>query len=207
MIDAGVGGRLLGRHVGRRAERDAGGGELLPSGGFADGLGHTEVGHQRMAAGEEHVVGLDVAVHDAAPVRVRQGVGHLDQDLHRVVDRQLALPGNPGAERLALDVGHDVPEEPPGFTRVMQRQDVGVLKLGRELDLTQEPLGAERDGELGAEHLESDEPLVPEVPCEVHRGHAALPELALNGIAVCQGRGQGWGVGGHGLWVEGPRIH
>jgi hypothetical protein len=31
---------------------------------------------------------------------------------------------------------------------------------------------------------------VPEVPGEVHRGHAALPELALDGVAVGQGRGQ-----------------
>ena len=44
--------------------------------------------------GEQHVVGLDVAVHHAPGVGVRQGVGHLDQDLDRLVDRQLALDGS-----------------------------------------------------------------------------------------------------------------
>lgn len=42
-----------------------------------------------------------------------------------------------------------------GFPRVVQREDVRLLQLGRELDLTEEALSAERSGELGAEHLES----------------------------------------------------
>ncbi len=61
-----------------------------------------------------------------------------------------------------------------------------MLQLGRELDLAQEALGAERGGELGAEHLERDQPLVPQVAREIDRGHAALPELALDGVAVGQ---------------------
>jgi hypothetical protein len=32
--------------------------------------------------------------------------------------------------------------------------------------------------------------LVPEIPREVHGGHAALPELALDGVAVGQGGGE-----------------
>ena len=61
-----------------------------------------------------------------------------------------------------------------------------MLELGRKLDLAQEALGAERGGELGAEHLEGDQALVPQVAREIDRGHPALPELALDGVAVGQ---------------------
>ena len=40
--------------------------------------------------------------------------------------------------------------------------------------------------------------LVLQVLGEVHGGHAALPELALEAVAVLQGVGQGWVDGGHG---------
>jgi hypothetical protein len=141
--------------------------------------------------GEQHVVGFHVAVHHAVLVRVGQRVRYLDQDPDGVVDRQLAPVGEPGPERLTLDVRHDVVEEPARFTRVVQREDVGMLELGRELDLAEEALGAERGGELGPEHLEGDQSLVPEVPREVNGGHAALPELALDGVAAGQRGGKG----------------
>ena len=62
-----------------------------------------------------------------------------------------------------------------------------MLELGRELDLAEEALGAERGGELGPEHLEGDQALVPQVAREIDRGHAALPELALDGVAAGEG--------------------
>ena len=48
------------------------------------------------------------------------------------------------------------------------------------LDLAQEPLGAERGGELRAQHLDRDVAVVLEVVREVDGGHAAAPELALD---------------------------
>ena len=59
-----------------------------------------------------------------------------------------------------------------------------MLEPGGEPDLAQEPLGAERGGELGVQHLERDRPVVPEVLREVDRGHAAAAELALERVAV-----------------------
>ena len=44
----------------------------------------------------------------------------------------------------------------------------------------EEPLGAERGGQLRAQHLEGDRPVVPEVVGEVDRGHAAAAQLALD---------------------------
>jgi hypothetical protein len=63
-----------------------------------------------------------------------------------------------------------------------------MLKVGGGADLTEEPLGADHGGELGPEQLEGDPPLVPEIVSQVHRGHAARTQLALEVIAVRQGR-------------------
>ena len=57
---------------------------------------------------------------------------------------------------------------------------------GRSLDLAQEAIRAEHRSEFGVEHLERDEPLVPEVASEVHGRHAAAPEFALEHVAVGQ---------------------
>jgi hypothetical protein len=62
-----------------------------------------------------------------------------------------------------------------------------VLQAGGDPDLPEEPLGSERGGELGAQHLERDGPIVPEVVGEIDGGHAATAKLALDPIAIGQG--------------------
>ena len=63
------------------------------AGGFAHRLGNPEVRHQRVPATEQHVVGLDVTVDDALPVRVGQRVENVmeDRGLVLVDDRQNIL--------------------------------------------------------------------------------------------------------------------
>ena len=195
VVEVRVGRGLLRRHVGRSAERHAGGGELLPAGRLAHRLGHAEIGDERVPAGEHHVVGLDVAVHHALAVGVGQRVHHLDQDLDRVVHRQLAYAREPLAERFALDVRHHEVEEAAGLAGVVERQDVRMLQAGRHLDFAEEPLAAERGGELGPQHLERHLAPVPEILGEVHRGHAAGADLPLDAVAV----GEGGGEAGEGL--------
>ena len=102
-------------------------------------------------------------------------------------DRELLLAVEPVAQRLALDEGHDVEEVAVGLARVEQRQDVRVLEVGRELDLGQEALGADHGGELGAQDLERDAAVVPDVLGEIDRGHAAGADLAVEAVAVRQG--------------------
>ena len=89
-------------------------------------------------------------------------------------------------ERLALDERHDVVEQALGLARVVEAEDVGVLEVGGDPDLAEEAVGAERGGELGAEHLDGDRPLVLEVLGEVDRGHAAFADLALDVVAISQ---------------------
>ena len=54
---------------------------------------------------EQDVLGLDVAMHHALAVGVGQGVGHLTGYADGVVDRELLLALEPGAEGFALDKG------------------------------------------------------------------------------------------------------
>ena len=185
----------------RRAERHAGLGHPVPA-GLARRQGDAEVGHQRLAVVQQDVLGLDVAVDHPVPVGVVERGGHLARDPHRLGDGELLLPVEPGPERLALDERHDVEEEAVGLARVEQRQDVRVLEVGGELDLGQEPLGADDGRELGAEQLERDPPVVAEVLGQVDGGHAAGADLALDPVAVGQGELEAALRLGHaaGLW-------
>ena len=94
-------------------------------------------------------------------------------------------------QRLSFDVGHYVIQQTGGFARIVQRQDVGVVEPGRELDFPEKALGAEGGGDLGAQDLDSDGAAVPEIAREVHGGHPPVPQLALEGVAVGQRRAQG----------------
>ena len=62
-----------------------------------------------------------------------------------------------------------------------------MLQAGGDPDLLEESLRSERGGELGAQDLERDGPIVPEVAGEIDGGHAAASELALDAIAIGQG--------------------
>ncbi len=94
----------------------------------------------------------------------------------------------PGAERLTFDEGHHIIEEAVGLARIDQPQDVRMLQAGGGLDLAEEALAADDGRELGVEDLDGDLAAVLQVLGEVDRGHAALAELALDAIAVAQGR-------------------
>ncbi len=65
-----------------------------------------------------------------------------------------------------------------------------MLKIRRCLDFTQEALGADDRRQLGPQHLDGDLAVVLDVLGQVHGGHAALAELALEAVAVGQGLGQ-----------------
>ena len=98
MIEVRIGGRLFRGHVRRRAQRNAGGRQRLASSRLRDRLRYAEIRHQRVAAPQHDVLGLDVAVHYAVRVGLGQRVHHVAEDAHRVRDWQRALPGEPVAE-------------------------------------------------------------------------------------------------------------
>ena len=74
----------------------------------------------------------------------------------------------------------------PGGTRVEQRQDVGVGQVGGDLDLAQEPLGAQGCSQVGTQYLDRYFAIMPYVVGEIHRGHAALTDLTVDLVAAGQ---------------------
>ncbi len=89
----------------------------------------------------------------------------------------------PLAQRRAVDVRHDVVQEPADLARVVEGEDVRVGEAGGDLDFLEKALGSEEGGEPGQQHLERDRALMLAVVSQVHGGHAAAPECAANLIA------------------------
>jgi hypothetical protein len=153
-----------------------------------------EVGHQCVSPGEQNILRLYVAMDDLPAVGIIQRLGHLPCDPDGLLDRQLKIPAQALAQGLALDERHGKPEHPARpchcvhLTGVVHRQDVGMLKPGGQPDLPQESLGPKRSGQIGVEHLERNQAVVLQVMRQIHHGHAPVAELALDGVAVVQGR-------------------
>ena len=210
-VDLPLGHRLLRAHVGRRADGEAGLRQALAPGGV-DRPGDAEVGHPRVPAREHDVLGLDVAVNDPAGMGIAKRLGDLARHLEGVVERQLLLALHAVAEGLPRDVGHDVVEQPPAIVgggldhaAVEEGQDVRMVELGGDGDLAEEPLGAERVGELGVEDLDRHRAVVLEIVREVDGGHAALAQLPLDAVAVRQCLGKTTGCVRH-LRVQGSHV-
>ena len=183
-----VGRALLRTHVGGRAQREAGLRQALAGG--VHGSGDAEVGEHASLALEQDVLRLDVAMDDALPLGISQGVGYRPGDPQRIRQRELGLARQAAPERLALHVGHGEPEPAGCLTGVVDRQDVRVVEPGGEPDLPDEPLGAQRVRQLGMENLQGDGAVVPDIAGQVDGGHAAAAELALEHVAVPESFGE-----------------
>ena len=176
---------LLGRHVGGGADREPGLGQLVAARG-ADGARDPEVGDDRVTARQHDVLGLDVAMHHVVVMRVPKRFSDFAGDLQRVVDRQLGLALQPVAEGFAFDERHDVVERSARVARIVDRQDVGMLQAGGELDLAQEPVAAEADRDLGPQRLQGDEALVARVAREVNQRHPSTAQLPIDDVVTGQ---------------------
>ena len=73
-----------------------------------------------------------------------------------------------------------------------------MLEPCRDLDLADKPLGAERGGEFGPQHLEGHLAVVLEVAGKIDRRHPARANLPLDGVAVGEGGGEAGELVGHG---------
>jgi hypothetical protein len=72
-----------------------------------------------------------------------------------------------------------------------------MLQVGDGLDLEQESLGADDGRQFGPEHFDRHPAPMLEILGQVHRGHAALPQLPLDAVAVGQRCPQAVGDTGH----------
>src|SRR5256714_14643479 len=102
-----------------------------------------EIGNERLPIlSQQDVLWLDVSVDHAASMCVLERARDLGRDPYGVDDWQLPFPREPGAQRLTIDVGHHVKQQPALAAGVEERQDVRVLQVRRELDLLEKALGA-----------------------------------------------------------------
>ena len=65
-----------------------------------------------------------------------------------------------------------------------------MLELGLDPDLALEALGAHGGRDLGAEDLDGDRTVVPEVPGAEHDTHASVTDLAVDLVSTRQRRAQ-----------------
>lgn len=77
-----------------------------------------------------------------------------------------------------------------GRVRIVEREDVGMAQAGRDLDLSQETLGADRGRQLRVEHLDGHLATVLPIGGEVDGRHATASQHALEAVS---GGGQDFG--------------
>jgi hypothetical protein len=159
--------------------------------GGAAVVGDAEVGDQRAAGAglQQDVVRLDVAVDDAAAVRVGERPGDLAQHARGVGRRKGTARAEPLAERLAGDVAHDEEDEAARRADAMDGDDVRVREPGGGARLAHEAVA--RGGGAGEgrrEHLEGDVAVELHVAREVDDAHPAAAELALEGVLAGERR-------------------
>ncbi len=154
----------------------------------ADGerLGHAEVGDDGDAVGEQHVVGLDVAVHHAPGVGVAQRGGDVAQHPDRLGHRKVAVAQQAGAQRFAVHVRHGEVGQAHRLAGGQEGNDVGMLELGGEVDLAAEPLDAHPGRQLGQQYLDDDPALERRLQRQEDAGHPAAAELALDPVGIAE---------------------
>ena len=188
MVGVRVGGNLLGRHVGRGTERVADSCQALAveRSGRRERLGNSKVGDGSGATRDEHVVRLDVPVHDAVLVCVRERPCDVPQHGDGVDHRDRLAAIQPAAERVAGDVGHREVGKPVRFARREHRDDMRVLELRRDEDLAMEALAVDSGGEIGRENLDDDVAREASVMRDEHARHSPTRKLALEPVALAE---------------------
>ncbi len=169
--------RLLGRHVGRRADGGAGVGQ-------AGGVGVHDGGDAEVEHGDgavllhHHVARLEVAVDDRHGVHGAQYGAQLRGDGRRPLPRVGVVFGEVVAEVGAVDVLHDEEQLLALAARVVHRDQAGVVDLGGHPALAHEAaaqfVGLLSGHLVGAQQLHRHAPVQPFVVGRPDLSHAAL---------------------------------
>ncbi len=128
---------LLRRHVLRRTKDPAGGGPSSEGSCFGDAKVH----HRHVAVGPDHDVGgLDVAVHQPAPMGIVQRRGHLPDHVHDAPRGQSPLLEDHLLEGPALQELHGHVNRARLPAKLVNNHNVGMFEVGSQLGLALEPL-------------------------------------------------------------------
>ena len=170
---------LLGRHVARAARNafDARHVRILDQ-------RDAEIDDAHVVVEREHdVARLDVAMNDAAAMRVVQALRALEQDLDDVVDAQQVVGAAIRVERArAVHVLRDDVVAAVFLARVVDRQDVGVLEAPHHLRFVEEHLASDARLllvflALDVVELDRDVAAVIRIVRQEYSARAALPDL------------------------------
>ena len=127
-------------------------------------------------AGEEEVLGLQVAVHDAASVGGVQAAADLHGQLQRLADGERSVQ-QPLPEGLAFEQLENGVKRPVLGPEIVESQDVRVIQGGHRPRLLPEALDAAGGlGALGGQHLDRDISAQARVVGAVHLAHASCAE-------------------------------
>jgi hypothetical protein len=118
-------------------------------------------------------------MHDSLLMSVGERVGRLAGDSERLGEWHTGLAEKTLPQGFTLHERHDIVQKAVRRAGVEQRQNVRVLEIGDDPDLTEESRRAQRGCDLRAEDFERDLALVTQVAGEVDGGHAALTQLPL----------------------------
>ena len=157
------------------------------SGITADDLRHAEVEDlERVVRQHDEVARLDVAMDDAARMRVMHGVRELGQQVHTTRERDRLVAAQHLRHRLALGVFHREVEATVGeLPEVVDRDDVGMAQPVDRTRLAAKPRHELRIvGERPGQDLQRLVPLQREVFDEVNLAHPPTPQLAEDPPAI-----------------------
>ena len=115
-------------------------------------------------------------------VRVVKCVRDLFAKLQRLVDREPSTLRNIFAKCRSLDKRHNIVELAFDLTRVVQGNDVGVIKARRYPYLLKKSTGAKRCSNFRMHHLERDGAIVALVLSPVYDRHSTAADLLLDSI-------------------------
>jgi hypothetical protein len=183
----GVAAHLLRRHVARRARQDRTRGRRRVFRRRSRRCGieeHCETEVEDLHAAvprEEHVLGLEVSMHDATVVRRAKAARHLHRDVERHIDRQRA-GAEPRTQGLAFQaLGHDE-RRAVMDPDVIDRQHVGVIEGagGARFQLARaQALGVRR---MRQQQLDRDVTRETFVACAPDLAHRARAQSSLDRV-------------------------
>jgi hypothetical protein len=176
---------LLRRHVLQRARQRAdadqrGAGDAGRAIAARQPFRQSEVEQLRDTAAQHHVSRLQIAMHQAVRVRVRERFGDLHGDRDRFIRRQRAAHHAIG-QRLALEVFHDEVIEIAVAPDVVDAADIGMLEMRHRLRFTLESLARfRRHARAADDDLDRDRSIQTRIARAIHLAHAALADRLDN---------------------------
>ena len=171
-------GPHLGRHVVRRADHRA----LVVIAALVHHAGEPEVDELRDAVlGHHRVLGLEIAVHDTAPVRGGETTSELDREPERVRPRHRPRVV---AQRLAADELADDVRPIAELAHAIDADDVRVLDARGGAGLHQEPLASLEVRIDASDELDRDRAGEDGVLGEIHLTHLTATELLHDQVVV-----------------------